>query len=91
MTSVSVIYHYEPEGWWADSPDIPGWTATADSVDALRSLAEEGVRFALESDEVVVEHQLGGMVLQSAVIYDFVLGQTTAVGQFAQDALLVST
>jgi len=47
-----VIYDYEEGGWWAESPDVERWTAIAD----VRKLAEEGVRFALERDDVEVEH-----------------------------------
>jgi hypothetical protein len=43
-------------GWWAESPDIDRWTAAARSYDEVRQLAEEGVRFALERDDVIVEH-----------------------------------
>jgi hypothetical protein len=57
MNRIRVIYHDEtPHGWWAESPDIAGWSAAADSYPALHQLAEDGVRFALERDDVVVEH-----------------------------------
>jgi hypothetical protein len=26
-TKVVMDYHHEPEGWWADSEDLPGFTA----------------------------------------------------------------
>lgn len=78
MISVRVIYHCDPGGsWWADSPVISGWSATADSVDELRKLAEEGVRFALERDDVCVEHELEGANGSDWLTFDFVLGQTT--------------
>jgi len=57
MDRIRVIYHDEtPDGWWAESPDIRGWSAAAASYDRVRQLAEEGVRFALERDDVIVEH-----------------------------------
>jgi predicted RNase H-like HicB family nuclease len=57
MDPIRVIYHDEPPyGWWAESPDISGWSAAAASYDEVRTLAEEGVRFALERDDVFVEH-----------------------------------
>jgi len=57
MDRIRVIYHDEPPyGWWAESPDIAGWTAVASTFDAVRQLAEEGVPFALERDDVIVEH-----------------------------------
>ena len=47
--TVRVLYHHEPEGWWAESPDIDGWSVTAESYEEVRRLAEDGVSFALAS------------------------------------------
>lgn len=57
MKLVRVIYHHEDEGWWAESPDLKGWTAFADSYDELVELVEEGVPFALEC-EAELEHDV---------------------------------
>jgi predicted RNase H-like HicB family nuclease len=57
MDRIRVIYHDDsPHCWWGESPDIPRWTAVADTLAEVRQLAEEGVRFALERDDVIVEH-----------------------------------
>lgn len=57
MDAVRVIYHHEPpHGWWAESPDVERWTAAGGTFEETRRLAEEGVRFALERDDVRVEH-----------------------------------
>jgi predicted RNase H-like HicB family nuclease len=48
MDAVRVVYHREGEGWWAESPDIEGWSAAGDSYVEVAKLAEEGIRFALE-------------------------------------------
>lgn len=56
MEPIRVIYHEEEGSWWAESPDVPRWTAGASSFDEVRKLAEEGVRFALERDDVEIEH-----------------------------------
>jgi predicted RNase H-like HicB family nuclease len=58
MKTVRVIYHHEPKGWWANSPDIPGWSAAGQSYEEVRQLAVEGVEFALERSDLVVEHYL---------------------------------
>ncbi len=58
MTPIRVIYRREVEGWWAESPDVDGWTAAADTYEELRDLVENGVRFALETDDIVIEHYL---------------------------------
>ena len=55
MEPIRVIYHREPEGWWAESPDVKGWTAVGDSYSEVLRLAEEGIPFALER-EAHLEH-----------------------------------
>jgi len=52
MKLVRVIYHHEGGGWWAESPDLKGWTAVADSYEEIVQLVEEGVPFALECEEL---------------------------------------
>jgi predicted RNase H-like HicB family nuclease len=68
--TVRVLYHREPEGWWAESPDIEGWTVAGATYDQVRELVADGVTFALASaaeergekfeetrfDELTVEH-----------------------------------
>jgi predicted RNase H-like HicB family nuclease len=54
--TVRVLYHEEPEGWWAESPDVTGWSAAGQTYDEVRQLAEEGVRFALDDETVEIEH-----------------------------------
>lgn len=56
METVRVIYHHETDGWWAESPDVEGWSAAGDSYAKVAKLAEEGIRFALEQDDVVLEN-----------------------------------
>lgn len=49
---VRITYHPEPHhGWWADSPDVSGWSASADNLEDLRAAVPDGLRFALETDE----------------------------------------
>jgi hypothetical protein len=77
MEPVFVIYHQESDGWWADSPAVDGWTATAETLDELRALVEAGVRFALERDDIVIEHVLGyGVPMYAQVVFDFANGRT---------------
>ena len=73
---IRVAYHHEDEGWWADSQDVPGWTATASSVDELRQLVEEGVRFALDDAGVVISHVLEGAPHVSGLSFDFISGKS---------------
>lgn len=55
MDPIRVIYRNEPEGWWAESPDVKGWTAVGESYAEVLKLSEEGIPFALECDEDEVE------------------------------------
>jgi predicted RNase H-like HicB family nuclease len=50
METVRVIYHHEANRWWAESPDVEGWSAAGDSYAEVVKLAEEGILFALEHD-----------------------------------------
>lgn len=52
---VRVLCHREGRVWWAESPDVEGWTAAGDSYAEVVKLAEEGIRFALEHP-VQLEH-----------------------------------
>ncbi len=48
METVRVIYHSEAEGWWAESPDIEGWSVAGDSYGEVRALVDAGVEFAID-------------------------------------------
>ncbi|HEY6730840.1 MAG TPA: type II toxin-antitoxin system HicB family antitoxin [Solirubrobacterales bacterium] len=50
MEIVRVIYHHESDGWWAESPDVEGWSAAGESYAEVVQLAEEGIPFALEHE-----------------------------------------
>src|SRR4029077_12090749 len=56
METVRVIYHHETDCWWAESPDVEGWSAAGDTYAEVAKLAEEGIPFALERDDVALEH-----------------------------------
>jgi predicted RNase H-like HicB family nuclease len=56
MDTVRVIYHREGEGWWAESPDVEGWSAAGATYAEVAKLAEEGIPFALEREDAVLEH-----------------------------------
>jgi predicted RNase H-like HicB family nuclease len=45
--TVRVLYHEDPSGWWAESPDIERWTVAGATYDEVRALVDEGVPFAL--------------------------------------------
>lgn len=43
MQKVRVIYHSEPDGWWAETPDFPGYTAVGATFKKVRELVFEGI------------------------------------------------
>lgn len=47
--TVRVLYHREPDGWWAESPDIAGWTVAGETYEEVRALVNDGITFALAS------------------------------------------
>jgi hypothetical protein len=51
-----VIHERNEDSWVATSPGVPDWTVLADSHDEAHWLAEDGVRFALDRNEVEVRH-----------------------------------
>jgi len=67
--TVRILYHREARGWWAESPDIDGWSAAAETYDEVRRLAEDGIPFALasaaeEGGEVFDEERFASMKLE---------------------------
>lgn len=58
---VRVIYHTEPEGTWAESPDVPGYLATVRDLNTLRRSVAEGIALFLAvpiGDIEIVEESL---------------------------------
>lgn len=41
--TITFILHEEPpHGWWAESPDIPGYSAAAGTADEVKALCRRG-------------------------------------------------
>ncbi|HEY7952952.1 MAG TPA: hypothetical protein VID70_08170 [Solirubrobacteraceae bacterium] len=53
---VRILYKQDEDTWVASSPEIPHWTTVADTFPEARRLAEAGVRFALERDDLAIEN-----------------------------------
>lgn len=45
---VNVRYHIEPEGTWAESDDVPGFSAAGATLSEVRDLVREGLEFHLD-------------------------------------------
>ena len=63
---VRVLYRLDEDTWVATSPDVPRWTVVADSYSEAHRLAEDGVRFALERDDLTLEHYVPAGVAVAA-------------------------
>lgn len=54
MRTISMTYHHEGQTWWADSADLPGFTAAAPTLTELREEVAAGVAFELDDEPVRV-------------------------------------
>jgi predicted RNase H-like HicB family nuclease len=64
--TVRVLHRQDEDTWVASSPDVPRWTVVADTYAEAHRLAEEGVRFALEREDLTVEHYVPAGVALAA-------------------------
>lgn len=55
MDNVRVIHHHESDGWWAESPDLDGWSVVGSTYAEVVALSEESVLMSL-GRRVVLEH-----------------------------------
>ena len=58
-----VVIHLEVDSedprdvsWWADSPDIDGWTAGAKTLSELTGVTEEAIKFYLDTEDFSVTY-----------------------------------
>jgi len=58
MKTIRVRYHFEPEGWWADSPDLDGFTAAGADLTEVRAMVKEGVPIFLDGEDVELAEEL---------------------------------
>jgi Uncharacterized conserved protein len=65
MQIVQVTYHEEPDGWWAESPDLDGYGAAGATLDEVRRLVREGIPFFLETDEVELDERFPTAVVSA--------------------------
>ena len=61
MQTIRVLHcNSHSDGWTADSPDLAGWSISADSFGESKTLAEEAVRAKLDgdADEAQITHHI---------------------------------
>lgn len=66
---VRVTHHKDADGWWCESPDVPGWSGAADTYAELVKLAEDGIAFALGRRIDVVHRSADSPLAASLSIY----------------------
>lgn len=59
MRTAQLIYHAEPEGWWAASPDLPGYSAAGSTFEEVRGLVREGAPWWAE-EQLDLHHLVPG-------------------------------
>ncbi len=82
MKTIRIIYRYEPEGWWAKSEDLPGWTAVGSSFDEVRKLAWAGaLEFAgpqvMIQDEAPSQAESAGVLSGKPLVTSYQQGGTS--------------
>jgi hypothetical protein len=74
MSTVTVVYHHEEGSWWAESDDLPGFSAVGSSFDEVERLVREAVH-----DESVIpapvdlveELDDGSLIIKEAAVLPF--------------------
>jgi predicted RNase H-like HicB family nuclease len=56
MRAAQILYRREPEGWWATSRELPGYSAFGETFDDVRQLVGEGAPW--HADEELELHHL---------------------------------
>jgi predicted RNase H-like HicB family nuclease len=60
MRRILVIYRQEPDGWWAESPDVPGYFAVGVTRFEVEDLVSEGLPLFVGEEIVIVERPIEG-------------------------------
>lgn len=80
---VQMRYHYEPEGWWAESPELPGFSAAGATFEEVCQQAHEGAAFfadePLEIEDRAPVVSVGGACTSAASMR--LVGRLTVDGQ----------
>ena len=46
VRTIAMVYHIDPEGVWATSPNVPSWVVAGRTVSEVRDLVVDGLEFA---------------------------------------------
>lgn len=53
---IRILHHPDADGWWAESPDVEGWSAAAATYTEVVKLANDGIPLASGHQEATLEH-----------------------------------
>jgi len=56
MRTAKIIYHNDPDGWWAISPDVPGYSGFGATYEEVREQMREGLPWFAEEADLVLVH-----------------------------------
>jgi predicted RNase H-like HicB family nuclease len=54
---VRIIYENIDGKWFASSPELPRWSAGADTLSEIKKLAHEGAHFVLEREDIEITEE----------------------------------
>lgn len=58
MRQITLVIHHEEGTWWAESSELPGFSAAAESLEELRREATDGIAFHLDDEPFVVSETM---------------------------------
>lgn len=72
LRKVTIVYHRDEGIWWADSPDMPGFSAVGDDFATTRNLAREDVPFFFDDSvptDISEKMENGASVMPDSVLF----------------------
>lgn len=60
---VRIIYENIDGKWYASSPELTRWSAGADTLSEIKSLAYEGAHFVLERDDLEITEEFADSII----------------------------
>ena len=74
VRTIRVLYRAEPDGWWAESPDFPGYTAIGKDYGEVRRMVHEGLPELAGEPLEIIEESLAPDAVEDVVTFAYGLG-----------------
>jgi predicted RNase H-like HicB family nuclease len=89
---ITVLIHHEDGTWWAESPDVSGFSAAADTREQLEDLAMDGLKkFLGEVANMMVAFQMADQVPVAAGAGSTSTATNSVATRLAGDQLTTNT